>query len=125
MKYLYSTLCLLVMAVQASAATVQPTAGQVYVDRGQGYVPVSGPTTVKPGDVVMVTAGGSAQVIYKDACAQAVSVGSVVVVAAVPPCAANAPGGVDYTLIVGGVLVAGGIGAAIALSGDDDKPISP
>jgi hypothetical protein len=35
------------------------------------------------------------------------------------PCAALTTGSVDYTLVVGGVVVAGGVAAAIALSGSD------
>jgi hypothetical protein len=73
----------------------------------------------------MVMAGGSAEVIYSDGCRQSVGVGAVVVVAETSPCAALNPGteagAVDYTLVIGGVVVAGGVAAAIALGGDDDS----
>jgi hypothetical protein len=71
----------------------------------------------------MVMAGGSAEVIYSDGCRQAVDVGAVVVVGETSPCAALNPqtGAMDYTLVIGGVVVAGGVAAAVALSGGDSS----
>jgi hypothetical protein len=110
--------------LSAAAATVTPS-GTVYIDRGSGYQPVAGAVEAKPGDVVMAMAGGSATVTYNNGCQQSVDVGAVVVVSEVGPCAADVSPGVDYTLVIGGVAVAGGVAAAIALSGGDDKPASP
>jgi hypothetical protein len=110
--------------LSAAAATVTPS-GNVYIDRGAGYQAIAGPVEAKPGDVVMAMAGGNATITYDTGCQQAVDVGAVVVVSEVAPCVADVSPGVDYTLVIGGVAVAGGVAAAIALSGGDDKPASP
>lgn len=109
------------------AATVTPN-GDVYIDRGTGYQQVPGPIEAKAGDIVMAMAGGTATISYENGCMQTVSVGAVAVISEIPPCAGettSTPPGEDYTLIIGGVAVAGGVAAAIALSGDDDPPASP
>jgi hypothetical protein len=112
-----------VLAQNAFGATVQPKVGDVFIDRGSGYTKVSGGAEAKAGDTVMVMAGSTAEIIYSDGCRQAVDVGAVVVVGETSPCAALNPttGGVDYTLVIGGVVVAGGVAAAIALSGGDSS----
>ncbi|OYW55121.1 MAG: hypothetical protein B7Y80_10145 [Hyphomicrobium sp. 32-62-53] len=112
----------MIVSVPSFAATVTPS-GQVFIDRGQGYQQISGPTEAKSGDVVMAMAGGNATITYENGCQQAVDVGAVGIVSEVPPCLADAPvsPGIDYTLVIGGVAVAGGVAAAIALSGGDDK----
>lgn len=117
---------LCVGSVSCLAATVTPN-GDVYIDRGAGYQQVVGPTEANTGDVVMAMAGGTATISYDNGCLQTVDVGAVAVISEPPPCAANLTStpGIDYTLVIGGVAVAGGIAAAIALSGDDDPPASP
>jgi hypothetical protein len=112
----------LIASAPSFAATVTPS-GQVFIDRGQGYQQISGPTEAKSGDVVMAMAGGNATITYENGCQQAVDVGAVGIVSEVPPCLTDAPvsPGIDYTLVIGGVAVAGGVAAAIALSGGDDK----
>ena len=105
----------------AVAATVQALNGQAFIDRGQGYSAVSGTTSAKPGDTVMVLAGGTAEILYEDGCRQTVELGALVVVGEASPCAAasiETTGGSTY-LVVGGLAVAGVVGAAIALSGGD------
>jgi hypothetical protein len=107
------------------AATVNVKSGQVFIDRGKGYLRVTGPTDGQPGDTVMV--GSAGEIVYADGCRQPVEVGAVVSITDTSPCGAtNAEGFADHTLIIGGLVVAGGVGAAIALSGggDDDKPAS-
>lgn len=112
-----------VFTVPAWSATVNVTGGEVFVDQGSGYRPVSNTHSVKPGDIVMAKVGGKAEVVYEDGCRQTVDVGAVVVVGQSSPCAANATG--DTTLYwVGGLAVAAGVGIAIALSGDDSKSAS-
>lgn len=108
------------------AATVNVKSGQVFIDRGQGYLRVTGPTNGQPGDTVMVMAGSTGEIVYADGCRQPVEVGSVVSITETSPCSlTNAEGFADHTLIIGGLVVAGGVGAAIALSGsDDDRPAS-
>ena len=68
------------------AATVQPVEGDVLINRGSGYEPVSGPTQAKVGDSVMASPGGSARVVYDDQCSVAVKPGRVVAIAPEPPC---------------------------------------
>jgi hypothetical protein len=122
MKRIVGALAILsLLAPQAVAATVQPLNGEVFIDRGQGYIAIAGPTSANAGDVVMVLAGGSGEVLYEDGCRQAVELGTLVVIGEVSPCAAGpdqSPWASNY-LIVGTLVVAGVVGAAIALSGDD------
>lgn len=118
---------ILMGSVTAFAATVVPS-GDVYIDRGTGYQQIVGPTEAKAGDVVMAMAGGSASISYENGCLQSVDVGAVAIVSEIPPCVgeqATTSPGVDYTLVIGGLAVAGGVAAAVALSGDDDPPASP
>lgn len=115
-------------SASALAATVNPLGGEVFIDRGNGYAAVQSATQGTAGDTVMVMAGSRAEVIYHDGCRQTVDVGAVVVIGETSPCAlTDTVGGVDYTLVIGGLAVAGGIAAAIALSGGDsnDRPVSP
>ncbi len=66
----------------ALAATLQPTAGNVLVNRGNGFKSAGvGQSQVQPGDMVMASGGGSAQIIYNDGCKVGVEPGSVVTVA--------------------------------------------
>ncbi len=115
-------------SVAASAATLDSIQGEVLVNRGGGYEVVNGPTELKPGDSAMANPGGSAQVVYADGSVVPVQPGSVVTVGET---ATAAGGGLSTsTLVVGGLVVAGGVGLAVALSNKgsdskDDKPASP
>lgn len=126
----FAQLMITTLAITAAgpvgAATVSVVYGQVYIDRGTGYQVVMRATDGNPGDTVMVMVGGAGEIVYADGCRQPVEVGAVVAITETSPCGAtNAPAYVDTTLIVGGVLVAGSVGAAVALSGGgDDKPAS-
>ena len=108
------------------AATVQAARGQVLVNTGTGYRPVRSGTSVNPGAIVVVGAGGSAQVVYPDGCVVPVGAGGNPVhsVLQVSPCQG---GGADYTYyLVPGLAVAGVTTAIIVLSqDDDDNPVSP
>jgi hypothetical protein len=68
------------------AATVMPEQGIVLVNRGNGYQNVTEPTNVKPGDILVVNPGGSAQLAYDDGCFVPVAVGLIVTVGAESPC---------------------------------------
>src|SRR5215475_66178 len=50
----------------ASAATVVPSAGTVFVSKGLGFQKINGATSVKVGDAVMVSPDGLAQVHLDD-----------------------------------------------------------
>jgi hypothetical protein len=69
------------------AATVTPEQGIVLVNRGNGYQNVTEPSYVRPGDIVVVNPGGSAQLAYNDGCFVPVAVGLIVTVEAESPCA--------------------------------------
>lgn len=121
-----SALALLAMVSHANAALIKVTNGPIYIDRGDGYTMVNESVQAAAGDVVMVTVGGSGEIVYDDGCRQPVEIGAVVVIGAVSPCGGAQPEPVDYSLVIGGLVVAGGVGAAVALGGgsDNDKPAS-
>ncbi len=122
-------------SVAAEAAMLDLIQGEVLVNRGGGYEDVNGPTELKPGDLVIANPGGSAQVVYADGSIVPVQPGTVVTVgesAAAAAAEATAAAGSlsTSTLVVGGLVVAGGVGLAVALSNKgsdskDDKPASP
>jgi hypothetical protein len=70
----------------AYAATVLPKQGIVLVNRGDGYQNAIAPTTVNPGDIVVVNPGGTAWLSYPDGCTVPVAVGSIVTVGQQSPC---------------------------------------
>jgi len=61
----------------ASAATVVPSAGTVFVSQGLGFQKINGATSVKVGDAVMVSPDGLAQVHLDDGNVITVSPGEV------------------------------------------------
>lgn len=79
-------LCAVLASSPAFAATIQPGQGQLLINRGQGFQPVTGPVDANPGDQIMVDPGGSAQLVYGDGCNVAVKAGEVTVVTAQSPC---------------------------------------
>ena len=98
------------------AATLQVTQGSVSVNRGQGFEPASGTTTVNPGDTVVVQPGGSAQIVYPDGTVATLQPGSVATVADGAGAGAGGAGagGIGATeLAIGGAVVAVGVGIAI------------
>ncbi len=121
----------LLLSGQVQAATLSGVQGSVMVNPGDGYYLTTGPTTLKPGDLVMLNPGGAAQLLFADGCHVPLQVGAVFTVGANSPCAAQfgqgqqpsetpsqATGGFDTgTLLIGVAVVAGGVGLAVALSG--------
>lgn len=105
------------MSFSALAATLQPTQGRVQLN-GQT---VKGPHTVKGGDVVTAGADGTATIVYSDGCILTVNPGTTVKVPEKSTCDFAAA---DF--LVGGAVVAAGVGGAIILTqDDDDHPASP
>jgi hypothetical protein len=125
----------------ASAATVVPYAGNVFVSQGLGFQKINGSTPVKVGDSVMVSPDGLAQVHLDDGNVITVSPGQVLNVpakarakdAALPkgaqptadlPIAAPAGVGQAETAepgilpIIPFLLLGAGIGGAVALSNE-------
>lgn len=114
---LVGALALGVMASSAIGATLQPMQGRIELNSQS----VKGPRTVKAGDIVTAGADGSATIVYADGCTLTVNPGTTVRVPAQSPCNLGAA---DF--LVGGAVVAAGVGGAIILSqDDDDKPASP
>jgi hypothetical protein len=160
----------------AGAVSLSSVQGSVMVNPGTGYYLTISPVELKPGDLVMVNPGSSAQLSFPDGCNSPLVPGSVVAVGSVSPCATNggqseragqveqthgqlpegqAPGQVPEgqaageppvgpeaagqavataggygtgTLILGGAVVAGGVGLAVAMGGkggSSSKPASP
>ena len=79
----------------ALAATVQPVQGQVSINRGEGFQGLAGKTQARAGDLVMVSPGGSAKVLYSDGCTVNVKPVKVVSVGAKSPCKAQYYAGLD------------------------------
>jgi len=120
-------------AASLKAATLEGIQGQVLVDRGSGFDMVAGPTTLKPGDTVIVNPGGLAQIVYDSECKVTVQPGAVIAVRNKSPCSKQVAeadvgeGGGGFattTLLVGGAAVGLGAGAAVLLT-QGDKPASP
>ena len=123
------------LASNAEAALLTNVQGTVTVNRGDGFVPAgpAGTTAVlAPGDRVRAETG-SADIVYDNGCTVTLGAGQMVAVLyAAPDCsgglkdgAASSSGISTSTLLIGGVVVAGGIGAGIALSQKSSKPASP
>lgn len=125
-KITVSLIALCASAACANAAILSSVQGPVSINKGSGFAAAGAGAEVSPGDQVMTGANGSATVDYGPGCSQSIGSGQVVVVPAAPACAAGAAGMNTGTLVVGGLVVGGGVAAAIALSGGSDKkPISP
>ncbi len=128
----------LLTSTVAQAAVLAGIEGPVLVNTGVGFQLTKGPVELKPGDLVMAYTGSNAQLSYPDGCSVPLATGTVVTIGAQSPCATQAPqnntpppqptAGLNTgTLVVGGLVVAGGIGAALALGGKSSSsaPASP
>lgn len=113
-------------------ARIENVYGPVAVNQGEGFSPVLGAVSVKPGDRVMADKGGSATVVYSEACKVPVKPGAVVVVMNRAPClqtASTLEQGSAHALedtpdwVVPAAAGAGIIGGGVALFLllDDDK----
>lgn len=123
------TIVLSLMSGPAAAATLTVLQGNVLVNRGTGYQLVSGASEVAPGDQVFADPDGQAMLAYPDGTSTVVEPGNVVSVteSGAAPVAAGALN--TSTLIIGGAVVAGGVGLALGASGGGgggkDHPASP
>jgi hypothetical protein len=102
------------------AATIEPVQGNLSVNQGQGFQPITSRVDVNVGDTLMVGPGGSATVTYDDGCTVKVQPGAVTTIAPLSPCASgsNAQNGPDdYWLPLGFSLLVVGIGTVIAVEG--------
>ena len=133
----------------AHAATLEQVSGAVSVNRGSGYLPAKGATSLKPGDTLMASPGASAEVVYDGSCRVPVEPGALHIVAAKSPCSRQAGwsppsklGGCSlkgdnsscriepepdrhHHLLIGAAVIGAGVGAIILLNDDDkDLPVS-
>ena len=124
-----AVILVVLFAIPAQAALLTEVNGVVFVNTGQGFKPVTGPTEVKPGDRIMVGKNGAAKIAYGLNCTTSLTQNQNVVVSNEVPCSANGaqPGADTTSLVVGGVIIAAGVAGGIALtrSNDKKKPASP
>src|ERR1700722_4633379 len=116
-KTLFGAFCwAIILSNSTWAATLQPGAGQLSVNQGQGFQPVNSRVDANAGDSVMVSPGGSATVVYDDGCKVDVQPGAVATIAPLSPCASGSyadDSNTDY-LAYGMLAVAlGAIGGGI------------
>lgn len=102
----------------AQAITVESIQGQVAINRGDGFRPVTTATQGKSGDRVMANPNSSAEIVYDNGCREKVDPGQVVVIKVEPPCAGIIP----PNYLVTGALVTGAIVTGVILL---NKPASP
>lgn len=119
---LSTALCAAIACSPVLAATVQPVSGTVSVNTGSGYTRISGPVQVKEGDRVLVSPGGSVQIVY-DGCTINVTAGASYVVKPATICSAGLD--TDVTPYVVGAAVVGGGAAAAVLLTQKSNPASP
>lgn len=132
LKLLIGALVGALAGTSVQAAQLASVEGQVLVNTGSGFVAAKSGATLRAGDKIMSGSGASAVISYSSNCSTTVAPNSVVVVSSTIPCGgvmyqgADA-GGVDPTLVIGGVVVAGGVAAAVILSRDSSNgaPASP
>ena len=81
--------CAVLVASPSWAAVVQPGLGNLTINQGQGFKPVTTAVNANVGDSVMVGPGGSATVVYEDGCKVDVRPGAVTTIAPLSPCASG------------------------------------
>lgn len=113
---------LLLVSSSCLAATIEPVQGKLYVNAGQGFLPVNGRIDAHVGDAAFVDPDGVAMVVYPDGCKVTVQPGAVTTITPSSPC--TNPYDQDNPLfnnnnnaaLVGAaVLAAAGIGVGIYL----------
>lgn len=118
-------------SLPASAATVEAIQGKVSINRGTGFQQIGAVTQANPGDLVMASPDGSAEIVYRFAaagslkdteeCRVKVTPGAVVSVTDETACRRGA--GINGGPLLLGALAVGG-GIAIITTIDKD-PASP
>ncbi len=141
-KFAVAVSCAILLGPETvNAATVTKQSGAVLFSKGNGFLPISSGAELPPGTQIMVQPGGLASIVYANNCK--VRVGSGIwMVQASAPCA-NGATEIDFTgrmnqqtpsaltpdippLVVGGVILAGAVGAVLLVShANRSKPASP
>lgn len=133
MRYVFAlgVLAGLVVSAAAEAATVDNVSGIVSLNQGSGYKRVGSGAPAAPGDIIMTSAEGSAQIVYANGCVEDVGPSSVVTVGEDPVCTPGAAlGGGEIIGALATIGIFGGVIAA-AESGSDgagaggNPPASP
>jgi hypothetical protein len=81
--------CTLLIGSHSWAATIEPCLGDLTINQGKGFKPVTSRTSANVGDSVMVGPGGTATVTYDDGCKVSVQPGAVTTIAPLSPCASG------------------------------------
>lgn len=81
--------CALLIASPSWAAMVEPGLGDLTINQGKGFKPVTSSINAKVGDSVMVGPSGSATVVYDDGCKVNIQPGAVTTIAPLSPCASG------------------------------------
>jgi hypothetical protein len=87
-RHLHRALCIgctLLMSGPSWAATVEPGYGDLTINHGQGFKPLTSRTSASVGDSVMVGPGGAATIVYDDGCKVNVQPGAVTTIAPLSP----------------------------------------
>jgi hypothetical protein len=118
----------------AGLATLVKTNGKVMVDKGAGYVVVTGTTALVEGDRVITLAGSAAEITFADGCKSQLKENNAMVISAADGCkaaitqvtpadpaASNA--GTPLSQIIG-PIVAAGVVIGVISEWDSDAPIS-
>lgn len=132
--------CAVLVASPSWAAVLEPGTGDLTINQGQGFKPVTSSATANVGDSVMVGPGGSATIVYEDGCKVNVRPGAVTTIAPLSPCASgsnaqdpNCPPGRDcgpdwVGVTIGAVLAGVGFGVAAyeaSKSNGTTTPVNP
>jgi hypothetical protein len=124
------------LAQSAQLPTLGDLRGTVFVDQGDGYLPVDRGTVLHPGDRVIAGRGGVARLAYADGCTSQVTSRTLATVSAVSPCAggtaprvikaaddagyAGGGGGISTTgWIIGGLAVIGIVAVIVSVATDN------
>ena len=79
----------MLVASPSWAAMIEPGYGELTINQGQGFTPVTSRTSANVGDTVMVGAAGNAAIVYDDGCRVPVQPGAVATIAPLSPCASG------------------------------------
>ena len=145
-KYIIAALLIAAITPKAQAAMLTNISGTVLVNRGEGFLEVSGVAAVKQGDRVLVRGKGHARIDYGDGCTAEIRANQSTVVSSPKNCekiplysaSTNSgvslkdtpavypteEGGEQQVHFIGGLVVVAGA-AVIALHDNADKPASP
>ena len=122
------------VATSAEGALLTNIQGAVFVNSGNGFIPVTAGTSVNPGARIRVGAG-AAEIFYENGCSQKVGSDQMVMVPSAPPCAGSLKDGgdtaavasSDFTLpdtVTAGALLAAGAGLAIGIANEGSNESS-